>query len=331
MHLYDRIDMSDQLAEREKRALRRRQLTKLCLFTLFLIYPGISSLILSYWWCKDVNGVSYLIADMTVTCFDHRWVKNLAVSIIALLAYPIGIPCLFALIIYSKRHALQLPAIRQSIGFLYAAYHVESWWLEMVDMLHKLFLTSLLRFFPKTFQLPIGMVAVGIFLIILLVDQPYVRAKDDRLHLCVQIELLLLLLSAYVLQVNYPGGLDRVIDYLLSVVLIGLIVAIVLLFMYHLFLLGKRVWWWRRRTTLAKLMDREREEGSSEAGSGDLGSEGGLTTESEGRMTRGGSQMEGVEMTGGRTNSVGHMEEVTTGQPGEIGGGTEEAERTTPV
>ena len=57
----------------------------------------------------------------------------------------------------------------------------------MIDMLHKLALTSLLAFVPSANQLIAGLAITVAYLCVLLVRKPYRRKGDDRLHLLVQV------------------------------------------------------------------------------------------------------------------------------------------------
>lgn len=104
------------------------------------------------------------------------------------------------------------PDIRVALGFLYDAYTAKLWWFEIVDMANKLFLVSIVGFFPPDWQLGLAMVrpvtvtclhgvttppqawTVG-YLMVLLLAKPYVRKGDDRLHLLVQLEIYLFLLA----------------------------------------------------------------------------------------------------------------------------------------
>jgi hypothetical protein len=183
--------------------------------------------------------------------------KYLAVAIPAVLIYPLGIPLSLTIAIYRRRYKLADWAVRQSLGFVYEAYCLDSWWLEMGDMLHKLFLTSLLRFIPQAAQLPTAMCVVALFTIVILLRQPYLRRRDDTLHLFGQVELFLLLLAAYILQKEYATGLDPTTDLLLSIVLVGVICLLFCLFFLYLILVFRRLIYWHQRRILKHFMARE--------------------------------------------------------------------------
>ncbi len=80
--------------------------------------------------------------------------------------YPIGVPLFFWSVMWNRRNRLQTDAVRAQIGILYAGaslplhaqglptaaadctarpgYRHDLWWFEMVDLFHKLALTSLM-------------------------------------------------------------------------------------------------------------------------------------------------------------------------------------------
>jgi len=124
--------------------------------------------------------------------------------------------------LYRNLDTLHLDTTKAAIGFLYAGYRLSAWWFELVDMLHKLFLTSLLDFFPTDAQLPLGMCIAMVYLVTLLRTNPYIRKEDDKLHLLCQIEIMLLLAAGYVFYENPSLAIDSWQDWVLSFVLIGI-------------------------------------------------------------------------------------------------------------
>jgi hypothetical protein len=54
------------------------------------VYPSVSSQVLSFFICRQVNGTNYLVADFTLECFNDRWNRYLPFAIIAVFVYPIG-------------------------------------------------------------------------------------------------------------------------------------------------------------------------------------------------------------------------------------------------
>jgi hypothetical protein len=60
----------------------------------------------------------------------------------------IGMPFIFWMVLRRYRQRLHEPEVRIQVGFLYEAYQLDAWWFELIDMLHKLAVTSLLAFLP---------------------------------------------------------------------------------------------------------------------------------------------------------------------------------------
>jgi len=166
---------------------------KLFLYALFLIYPGVSSTVLRLYVCKQIYANYYLLADLNVQCYTTEWNKFAFAGMTLILLYPIGIPVFFFSLLWMNRTQLHSDRVRAQLGFLYGGYRAESWYWEVVDCVSKLFLTSILAFFPEVAQLPVGMAVAVLYIIALLWYHPYLRHTDDTLHLLAQIEIFLLL------------------------------------------------------------------------------------------------------------------------------------------
>ncbi len=154
----DRYDMDDSPTWREQRKLRRRKVLKLVVFALFLMYPTISSRILSFFACRDVEGRRYLSADFHLECDTPEWHRNLPLAIGCLLVYPVGIPVAVFVILWRNRLRMKLPTV-------HLAYQPEYWYFELVDITAKVgvvvFVVVLLWLFLLWFGLGwIGVVGV---------------------------------------------------------------------------------------------------------------------------------------------------------------------------
>ncbi len=54
----------------------RRQMGRLVFFTIFLIYPKVSSTIFAYFQCTDIGGTEYLLADLRIECGPNTYWSN---------------------------------------------------------------------------------------------------------------------------------------------------------------------------------------------------------------------------------------------------------------
>lgn len=267
-HYFDVWPYRHQSQQQKTRA--KMKFWKLFLYILFLIYPGESSTILRLYICKDFDGQGYLLADTRQQCYTDLWNLFTLASIPLILIYPIGIPAFFYLLLRTNKHALHEKNIQAQLGFLYSGYTSQCWWFELADTFHKLFVTSVIAFFPKEAQLPIGMSAVTLYLIFILVLSPYLRRSDDILATIVQCELLLILMVGYVFSslpsgTAYTGSEDVVIS--IACIFITLIV-----FGGFFAFLGRLLYkyftglWEKHQAKKAKLQAREEARAAKQAG-----------------------------------------------------------------
>jgi len=229
MYYIDQRDFDDDDRRRAARKRTLRKFWKLCLFTVFLMYPGVSSVVLNLFVCKDIYGQLYLVTDFTLKCADTDWYNYLGPVIIMTFLYPIGVPAFFFYMLNKNKDKLNQPGIRMQLGFLYEAYNLDVWWFELVDMLHKLTMTSLLAFLPVEGQMPTGMCVAIAYILVILLRRPYLRKGDDRLHLFAQTEIYLVVLAGYILYELNIVTLDTATDVLLSIVMIGMTVAMLVI------------------------------------------------------------------------------------------------------
>jgi len=164
---------------------KRANFVKLSFFTLFLLYPGLSQQILSYFLCVEVEGVYYLQTDMTEECYTDTWWDFVPLAVFFTLLYPVGILILivFTLRYFHSRHMLGNPKVRQAFGILYSMYSNDMWFFETVDMMYKLTMSSLVAFIPEIMtRLRVAVCLGYFFLAITLLTSPYIRVNDDRLQ-----------------------------------------------------------------------------------------------------------------------------------------------------
>ncbi len=211
------------------------QTWRLFLYFIFLVFPIVSSKVLRHYICDDIDGTSFLAADYRVKCFTDLWNLTSYVSTNFILLYPIGIPVFFFVLLRYNRKKLATPDVKAQLGFLYAGYKESIWWWEIVDSLHKLFLVAVLAFFPTTVQLPIAMAVVILYMISLLLINPYQDPSDDRLHQIAQTEIYLVILAGYLFESFGTRKLDTLEDIGLSIVLLFVTFGFVVVFLVFAF------------------------------------------------------------------------------------------------
>jgi len=226
MYIMDIRDVSDHGKFRKKNKQAQKQFTKLGLFTAFVIYPTLSRTIFSILDCRSVAGKVYLNADFTLECYTSTHTTFLALSVIMIVIYPVGIPVACFLLVRRYRKDLLNPSVRMQYGFLYAAYNVTYWYYELLDMGHKLILTSLIVFLPSEFRIIVSMIVVMGYCVLILFFRPYLRKGDDNLHLFVQVALFNICLMSRVMQHLDAVYIDPLLDTMLSLYMIATVCLI---------------------------------------------------------------------------------------------------------
>jgi hypothetical protein len=240
VYVINRRDFSDDATHREKRLHWRRKATRLVLFTLFMIYPGVSSYILNAFACRKVADTYYLLVDFNLICYDARWDGYAAWAGFCIALFPIGIPVAFFLLLLKNKAKLQTPEVGMSLGFLYQAYSLDVWYFELVAMGFKLFLTSMLLFFPAKAQMPLAMTACIIYLIIVLLKRPYAHAIVETTEIVSVSCLANIFFSGFVLFTLGHPGVGSLIDVLMSILMIAVTLVVIVLFGWQVYIFGKR-------------------------------------------------------------------------------------------
>src|SRR5690349_18537471 len=109
-----------------------------------------------------------------------------------------------------------------------------SFFFSQFDLSARLFLTSIMHLFSLTVRLPLAMAVCGAYIVAILLLNPMMRHRDDQMLLLAEAEILLLLLSAFVVQTLGSVSLDYTSDVLLSLLLIALTLAVFAAFLRHL-------------------------------------------------------------------------------------------------
>lgn len=87
------------------------------LLVLFIVLPSCSSKIFATFVCDsfDINGddgtANFLQSDYAIDCDSQRYSILLSYSIVMIIIYPIGVPCLFAVLLWHDRHELMDPIV----------------------------------------------------------------------------------------------------------------------------------------------------------------------------------------------------------------------------
>jgi len=200
---------------------------------LLLFYPRLSASIVQVYVCREIEGVAYLRADLTIRCYETRWNFYAGLAVLFIILYIIGIPLLFFLSLLRTRAKFDRLDVIYVLADFYESYRPDSWWFEMVDMFHKFLISALVQLVPVNAYFPVGMVISYLYLAVILFHGPYWKPTDLRLHVLAQTELLLLMLAGLIWH-ELNLWLDPTSDIMMSVFLIALMVTFFLVFLQQI-------------------------------------------------------------------------------------------------
>jgi signal transduction histidine kinase len=173
------------------------------------------------------------------------------------LVYPVGSPAVVLGLLLKNRHRLQKPRILISYGFFYQAYRKDIWMFELVDVSNKIFLCSILVFFPDTIRLQVGMVWVGLYICLILLARPYINPHTDNLQILAQFEIYLVFLVCLTLLTESGRNYDATVDILVSVLLSALTLLVILMFVCYAVLYVRSKYYTRKRAQSLKELELE--------------------------------------------------------------------------
>lgn len=91
----------------ESRAKIKSKHASMALLVAFLVYGSVSSTVFSMFACEDLDdGGDYLRADYSIRCDSGKHRGLMVYAGVMILVYPVGIPALFAWLLYSNRDKL---------------------------------------------------------------------------------------------------------------------------------------------------------------------------------------------------------------------------------
>ena len=148
---------------------------KVLLILVFFLLPSISRTITSFYFCDDFDYGdeirSFMRVDRTIECYTSRHSAIVTFATVAVFAFPIGIPCLMWMLLWSRRSDICTRATRDgdasldSLSFLFQGYSRRLYYMGIVDMLRRLSMGCFLLFFEKHDQVLVGFVITTGFIV----------------------------------------------------------------------------------------------------------------------------------------------------------------------
>ena len=191
---------------REK--IRNKHLSAL-LFLSFLVYSSVSSTVFRMFACDPLDdGNTYLRADYRIICTDTKHKLHQAYAAVMIVVYPVGIPLLYAVLLFRYRRVLSDDEANKSkaqpIADLWAPYRPTVFYYEIIECGRRIILTGVAAFiFPNSAaQVAITVMNSLFFFVVSEVLSPYACASDTWLSRGGQVIVLYSLYDALLLKVN---------------------------------------------------------------------------------------------------------------------------------
>jgi hypothetical protein len=244
------------LSEQRARLLSRHQ-TAFLVMT-FLVYSTVSTTVFQTFACDTIEGTgaSYLRADYSITCGTHKHILYRLYAAFMILVYPIGIPAIYAYLLWSRKALLTATArngsqtyierrrehiVLNATEFLWRIYRPEMYYWELVECARRILLTGGLVFiFPNTAtQAAVACLIAGCSLALVLHFRPYDDKYDHMVYITGCVIIFLSMFLALLTKANVSGGEIRT-QRVYGVLLIGMNVAIVMVAIVQIATAGRQ-------------------------------------------------------------------------------------------
>ena len=195
------------------RDIRQKHVSTALLVT-FLVYSSVSSVVFQMFDCDELDDdKSYLRADYRLECDSpkHRALKVYAG--IMIFFYPVGIPGLYAFLLFSNRHILRdiqsrkESSVLKSMSDLWNPYKPQRFYYEVIECGRRIMLTGVIVFiYPNTAaQIAVTLAISVTFMIISEVLAPYESHWDAWISRTGHIVIFASMYVALLLKVDVSG------------------------------------------------------------------------------------------------------------------------------
>lgn len=149
----------------------------------FLVLPGVSVYIFRVFSCHDIDPNDdvpgddiYMRADYSISCVSSRYYFGRIYAVCMILVYPVGVPFLYFILLYSRRHFIQTRdskalselclAKMKPLSFLYSSYEPRYWYWEIVETFRRILLTGVLVLVAQgsALQIVVGLLIAMVYI-----------------------------------------------------------------------------------------------------------------------------------------------------------------------
>ena len=183
-----------------------QQTLPLTLVVTFVLVPSTATRIFKTFLCDPIELRRYLHDDLAMDCDSDEYTTTHNVAIVMLVVWPVGVPLLYALVLWANRKALANGALTpETIAseFLTGDYKHSSFWWEPLEMLRKITLTGVVLVIGEEVEQARVLAALLVsiaFLALHLTVQPLRRAEDGAMMMLAEVSLILVYLCVLLIK-----------------------------------------------------------------------------------------------------------------------------------
>ena len=176
----------------------------LALVIVYAVFPVSAATIFNTFMTEAFDdGNKRLAYDLSFDITDHRYNPMVKYALVMVFVYPIGIPLLFATILFVNRRALRDKTrgaddelVRHSnptldkFAILFDVYKPEKWWWEVYESLRRVLTTGVLVLIApgSLLQLNVGLAFCLQGLVMYSYHRPYEEVLENKLAIAMQLE-----------------------------------------------------------------------------------------------------------------------------------------------
>ncbi|EWS76612.1 transmembrane protein, putative (macronuclear) [Tetrahymena thermophila SB210] len=171
------------------------------IFIFLFLQPNIISGLVQIISCRDIGGIQYLTADVTLKCYTMEYYSYILILFLPLfLIWAIIIPFIGIIVLKKKVRILNYCSVRLSYGLLYSEYKKQTYYWEFVKINLKLIIIFISNFYSQQIQFKNTLCTMILFcyLMLSIFKAPYINVNFNRtdqylcitLIICLQLNLL---------------------------------------------------------------------------------------------------------------------------------------------
>ncbi|GMH83062.1 hypothetical protein TrST_g8014 [Triparma strigata] len=177
----------------------------------YIVFASVSTTIFDTFNCNKIGDDPHfwLARDHSIDCKSPEHASFKTYASVMIMVYPIGIPLLYAVLLYRSQDRLVKPdrdydPSISKISFLWQNYDPDKWWFEVFECARRLGMSGVLVFVAQgtASQIVVGILISVITSGLYIHWRPFEKESDDNLAIATQVSLFLTLLAALLKKVE---------------------------------------------------------------------------------------------------------------------------------